>query len=134
MKKFAVAAGVMFLSFAFVTAEEFTAVITKVEGKKVTFAKLIKGEKGEKGKKGEEQTLTVSDSAKIVKAKFSKGDDGKFKIEAGEALEGGLENKAFKNEKGTTARITTSDDGKSITQIMTFGGGFDKKKKKTDAK
>ena len=131
MRKFGLAACVLLVSFAFVAAEEFTASITKIDGKKVTFYKITKKDGDKKGTKSEEATtMTVADSVKVVKAKFSKGDDGKFKIEAGDPIEGGLENKLFQNEKGTTARITT--EGGKITQIMPFGGGMKKKKKKDD--
>lgn len=125
MRKFAVAAVAMVLCVGFVMAEEFTAVITKVDGNKVTFHKTKRGEKkGDKGTKGEAETLPLAKDAKIVKGKFNKEEK---KIEAGDAIEKGVMNEMFTKE--VNARITTSADNKSITQIITFGGGGGKKKK-----
>ncbi len=107
------------LSLGLVMAEEFQASIVKVEGSKVTFAKM-EG-KGKDAKKGEEMTLPATDSVKVVKGKFNM--DTK-KMEAGEALEGGLKNEAVK--AGARATITTDADGKHITGIM-IGGGKKKK-------
>ena len=125
---------VMVVAIGVVAAEEFTATITKVDGDKVTYQKYKKGEKGKKGEKdGDAVTLTVAKDAKITKGKFNFKDK---KFEAGDAIEGGLKSETFTKldaEKGVTARITTSDDNKSITAISTFsfGGGF---KGKKDAK
>jgi hypothetical protein len=131
MRKFAFAAFALLVSFGLAAGEEFRALITKVDSGKVTFFKVKGGGKGKKAEKdGDAMTLPVADSVKIVKGKFSKEDK---KLVAGDALEGGLKNEAFTKGE-VNVRITTSDDGKSITQIMTFGfGGFDKKKKKKDA-
>lgn len=132
---------VMVVAIGFVAAEEFQATITKVDGDKVTYQKYKKGEKGKKGEKdGEPVTLTVAKDAKIAKGKFS-FKDKKFAVEVGDAIEGGLKNEIFTKidaEKGQGARITTSDDNKSITAItiVTFGGKGKKDAKdtpKTDA-
>jgi hypothetical protein len=116
---------VLALSLGFVFAEDFGGTITKVDGNKITVMKKAKA----KGEKGEEVVLEVAKDAKVVKGKASKGDDGKFKFEAGEAIEGGLKSEMFTKigEKGIGARITTNDDGK-VTTIMTMQGGGKKKK------
>ena len=126
MRKFGLAACVLFVSFAFVAADEFSALITKIDGKKVTFYKFKKeeGDKGPGKKADEATTMTAADSVKVVKGKFNKEDK---KLEVGDPIEGGLEAKVFQDEKGTFARITT--EGDKITQIMTVGGGKKKKKK-----
>lgn len=122
---------VMSVSIGLVAADEFQATITKVDGNKVTFQKFKKGEKGKKGEKdGDPVTLEVAKDAKIAKAKFSFDKEAKkAKFEVGDAIEGGLKNETFTKidaEKGVGVRITTSDDNKSITQILTFQ--FGKKK------
>lgn len=108
----------------FAAADEFTAIITKVEGKKVTFTKV--SFKDKKFEKGESMTLPVASDLKVVTGKRSKGK--KFE-ETGE-VKGGLSNKMFTEigEKGRFARITT-DDGK-ITKISITQGGKKKGKKK----
>jgi hypothetical protein len=95
-------------------ADEIRAIIIKVDGDKVTFAES----KG-KGEKGPEQTLTVSDKVKVVKAKFNKETK---KLEAGDDIENGLKNEMFTNigEKGVGALIVT-DDNKKITEIRVKG-------------
>jgi hypothetical protein len=124
---------VMTVVIGVVGAEEFFAQLTKVDGDKVTFQKFKKGEKGKKGEKdGDEVTLPLAKDAKIVKGKFDKD---AMKMVAGDAIEGGLKADNFKiDEKkgGPFVRITTAEDKKSITEIMTFGFGKDKGKK--DAK
>jgi hypothetical protein len=100
-------------------AAEIRAVITKVDGDKVTF-KEIKG----KMEFGDEQTLPVAENAKIVKGK--RNPDTK-KLEAGDAIEGGLKNEIFSKEKlgekGAFATVITDDDGKKITEIRVAGRG-----------
>lgn len=108
------------------TAEEFTAIIKKVEGKNVTFAKF---NFKDKDKKPEDMTLPVASDAKIVKGSFNFKEK---KVETGDAIEGGLKSETFTKigEKGVFARITTSDDNKTITQIVVTQ--FGKKKKDAD--
>jgi hypothetical protein len=109
------------LCFGVAFADEIRAVIIKVDGNKVTFTEA----KG-KGQKGPERTMPVADNVKIVKGRFNK--DTK-KIEAGEAIEGGLKNKLFTDigEKGVRGSIVTDDDNKKITEIRVGGGGGKKK-------
>jgi hypothetical protein len=120
----------MTIAIGFVAADEFTAVIVKVDGDKVTYQKFKKGEKGKKGEKdGDPVTLPAAKDAKITKGKF---DFKEKKFEAGDPIEGGLKADIFKNataEKGVFSRITTSDDNKKITAIATFQFGGKKKDK-----
>ena len=61
---------VMTVSLGLVAADEFMAAITKVEGNKVTFQKLKKGEKGKKASKvGDAITLPLAENAKIVRGR-----------------------------------------------------------------
>src|SRR5262244_1115515 len=119
MKKVVCAAVVAVLCVGVALAEEFTAVITKVEGGKVTFAKGKFNKETKKFEKEKEQTLSVADKVKVVKGKFNKETK---KLEAGDALEGGLKNEMFSKigEKGVFATITTDKD--KITEIMVAGG------------
>jgi hypothetical protein len=101
-------------------ADEFRAVITKVEGNNVTFNKVLKGQKGAKG---ESMTLPAAKNVKVANGKLNQ-DTKKF--ESGEPLAGGLTNEKLSSigEKGQSAVIITSDDGKTITEILiTKGGG-----------
>ncbi|MSQ95478.1 MAG: hypothetical protein EXR98_13095 [Gemmataceae bacterium] len=104
---------VMTVASGLLAVDEFNAaVITKVDGNKVTFYTIAKG-----GQKRDEITLPVAENATIATARFNKEEK---KIEAGDPLKGGLKNDAFKNKKGTRARITTDHDNKKITEILTF--------------
>jgi hypothetical protein len=138
MRKFICAAIVTVCAFSVAMAEEFMGAITKVEDGKVTLTKFGK----KKGEKGEERTLTLAKGAKIFKnaeAKFSKSDDGKFKIEVtgGEEIKvADLATLVKDAEKGTFARFITEGEGanEKIKEIrtVTFKGfkGKDKDKKK----
>ena len=98
-------------------ADEMRVVITKVDGNNITFAEF----KG-KGKKGDPQTLPAADNVKVTKAVFNK--DTK-KVEAGDAIEGGLKNEIFRKinaEKGVAATIVTDADNKKIIEIHISGG------------
>lgn len=119
MRRIIIAAPIVLIAFGVALGEDFRAVISKVDGDKVTFTKQKKGEKGE------EMTLPVAAGAKILKGKFDKETK---KLEGGDAIEGGLKNELFAKGK-VGARITTSDDGKTITQILVGGRGKGKKKK-----
>jgi hypothetical protein len=129
MRRFVGAAVVALVTFGIAMAEEFGAVITKVEDGKVTFHKTKFNKETKKLEKGDAMTLPVGKDAKIAKGK----NIGKGKVEVGDAIEGGLKAEVFSkiSDKGLASRITTSDDGKSITQILVTGGGG---KKKKDAK
>jgi hypothetical protein len=124
LRKVIGAALVLVLSAGFVFADEIRAVITKVEGNKVTFAP-IEG-KGKDAKKGPEKTLPVSKDLKVVGMK--RNPDTK-KFEPGDAIEGGLKAKMFSeiSEKGVGGMIVTDDDNKTIKEIRVF------QKKKKDS-
>src|SRR3954447_7112169 len=127
LRKAVFAGFVLAVTFSLAAAEEFRAIITKVEGSKVSFVRFKKGDDG-KFEKGPEMTLPTASDLKVVNAKFNK--DTK-KVEPGDALENGLKNERFKDigEKGVGATIVTDDDGKTIREIRIggFGKGFKKK-------
>ena len=123
MRKFALSVAVVALvGFSVALAEEFQATIKSVDGNKVT----VNRKKDKKDKVGEEKTYTLTKDCKVVKGKFNADT---MKLEAGDAIDGGLKNELFSKEKlgdkGLGARFTTNDDG-NVTQIIVGG----KKKKK----
>jgi hypothetical protein len=122
MRKLFVAMTVLVCSFSLLAAEEFRAVIKKVDGNKVT---LVKAKRGEKA--GEPVTLTATSTVKVAKSKF---DRTAKKVEVGEAVENGLKNELF-TKGDVNARVTTNDAGE-ITQILVGGRGGDGKRKKKD--
>jgi hypothetical protein len=115
-KKF-VLAGFTFVVLVGVSlSDEMRVFITKIEGDNVTFAK----NEG-KGKKGDPMTLPVAKDLKVNKGNFNK--DTK-KIEAGDAIDGGLKAEVFTKidpEKGMQVTIVTDADNKKITQIIVGG-------------
>jgi hypothetical protein len=123
LRKVVGTAVVLVLCVGVALADEIRAVITKVEGDKVTFAEA----KG-KGEKGPEKTLPVADNVKVVKGKFNKETK---KVEVGDEIDKGLKNDMFSKigEKGMGAMIVTDADNKKITEIRVFGGGKKKKDK-----
>jgi hypothetical protein len=74
---------------------------------------------GPKDKKVEDTSkkADLAKDAKIIKGKF---DPDTKKAVDGDAIEKGLENELFSNEKGVVATITTDDDGK-VTKIRVQG-------------
>ncbi len=125
LRKFVCAAVIVVLGLSVAVAEDFGAIISKVDGNKVTFTKFKKGEKGE------ETTLPVKADAKITKGKF---DMDTKKMQAGDPIEGGLKSDTFTKigEKGQFATISTDADNKNITAIIVGGGFGGKGKKKQD--
>jgi hypothetical protein len=132
MKKFVFATFCMFAVVGYVVADEFLAVITKVDGSNVSYFKAEAGGKGGGGKgggfgakkTGDEIKGTAAASVKVSKGIFDK-DAGGFKEED---VKEGLKADAFKDigDKGVTATITIADDGADkgkITKIVTKGGG-----------
>jgi hypothetical protein len=113
----------LLVTIGLVTAGEFQATITKVDGNKITYQKYLKAKKGEKAEKdGDAVTITVAKDAKVLKGTFNK--DTK-KVEAGDAIEDGLKGEVFtkvSEEKGARALITTDDDKKVVTQILVLPG------------
>jgi hypothetical protein len=124
-KKFVLSVAFLVGCLSLTWAEEFGAVITKVDNGKITFVKMKGKEKGDEG------TLPTTDKVKVVKAKFNK--DTKM-VEAGDAIENGLKNDLFTKigEKGVFGRIVTDDKGEKITEIRVFQGFGGKGKDKTD--
>ena len=124
LRKVVCAAVILVLSVGVVFADEFGALITKVEGNKVTFYPF-EG-KGKDAKKGEEKTMKTAKDVRVVKGKFNK--ETKM-FETGDENEGGLKHKMFTEipEKGMFSRITTDDDNKRIKEISVFGGKKGKK-------
>ena len=120
-KSFAIAAGFTLLSVALCCAEEFRAVITKVDGNKVVFHKVTRGD-NKKAEKGEAMTLSVAANVKVIKGKFNQETK---KAEDGEPLENGLKNEAFSKEANVT--ITTNEGNTEITKIRLSGRGRTKK-------
>jgi hypothetical protein len=99
------------------------AVITQVEGDKVTFAP-IEG-KGKDAKKVEEKTMTVAKGVKVVRGLFNR--DTKMFV-AGDPIEGGLQADVFNNipDKGVRATIITDMNNIKITEIRLFGARMKK--------
>ena len=96
-------------------ADEFSAVITKVDGAKVVLNKVTKGQKAT-----DAIALPVADNAVVARAEF---DPATKKFSAGEPVESGLKNEIFSNigEKGLGVRIITDADDR-ITHILVVGG------------
>jgi hypothetical protein len=110
------AGSLLLLCIGITFADEIRAVITKVEGDRVTFAEA----KG-KGQKGRERTLPVADNVRVVKGKMNRDTR---KLESGDAISDGLKNKVFAEigEKGVPCLIVTDNDNKKITEIRVSGG------------
>jgi hypothetical protein len=109
-----VGAAILFVLFIGITfADEFRAVITKVEGDKVTFTEF----KG-KGQKGPEHTMPVADNLKVVKGRMNKETK---KVEVGEEVKEGLKHSMFSDiERPIPSVIMTDGDNKKITEIRVF--------------
>src|SRR5262245_27300742 len=126
LRKVLCAAVCLGLCVGITLADEFGAIITKVEGNKVTFSKAKFDPDTKKFEKSDPMTLPTADNVKVVQGKFNK--DTK-KTEACALVEGGLKNKTFTEmpEKGLFATIVTDDGNKKITEIR--ASQFGKKKK-----
>jgi hypothetical protein len=133
MRRFVGAGVVVLVAFAFAAAEEINAVVTKIDGNKVTFKKF-EFKKGGDGGKAEEKTLPLAANAKFTKGKFTKGDDMKFAIVADGDLEGGREalEKRVKDAVAAAAKKPDDkkdddkkdDEQKKKKKGKGFGGGF----------
>src|SRR5437660_900780 len=89
-------------------ADEFLAVLKKVEGNKVTYIKAKMGEK-------EETTLPAAADIKVLYGKFNTETK---KTEPGDTIDGGLKNEAFKDlGKGKYALVITDGANSKITEI-----------------
>jgi hypothetical protein len=130
MKKFAIALVCTVAMVGFVIADEFTAVITKVDatGNKITLKKVT-GKGKDKKVDDTATTLEVAKTVMVVKGKFDM--DTKKQID-GDAIEGGLKAEALStasDDKTVNATIIVADDGADkgkITKIR-IGGGKGKK-------
>jgi len=116
---------VMVVAVAFVAADDFTGVIKKVDGEKITFQEMTKAKKGAKSEPvGDAKTFTVTKDTKFAKKTFDK--DTK---KAGEAdLPDGIKSEVFTKldaEKGVGATVSVTD-GK-LTKVLVVGGGGKKK-------
>jgi len=116
---------VVAFSVGMLWADTFPALITKVDGNKVTFKKGMKGEDKKVTYDDKTMTMTAAKNVEIMK-KGKKGAEGK-------AVDGGLSSAIFSAEiigkskmGGVPAVITT--EGDSITKITVGGGGGKKKK------
>jgi hypothetical protein len=94
-------------------AEEFTAVISKVEQGKVTYRR------SPAKKKDAERVLPASKNCRVFLAQYNQ--DTK-KIEPGDEVAGGLKNDLFARipPPGIDARVITDAEGKAITEIRIF--------------
>src|SRR2546429_8603265 len=112
LRKFVCAAIVVVFGLSVAMAEEITALISKVDGNKVTFKKFVgAGKKG--AAEGDDITLPVKADAKITKGVFNM--DTK-KLEPGEAIKDGLKDETFTKidaAKGLRATIITDADNKN---------------------
>jgi len=135
MKKFAFAAMATVACVGFVMAEEMTVNIQKVDAKAGTIT-YVKGGKFKKddAPAPEPKTVSLAKGAKIAKGMVN-FEDMPPTYSAGDALDKGLANEAFSNEK-TFARITIADEDKGdvkkgqVTQILVVEfKGFGKFKK-----
>ena len=121
LRKLACVGVVLTFCLSVALADEFGAIITKVDGNKVTFTKVKFNPDTKKVEKGEEMTLPAAKSVKVVKGTFNK--DTK-KLEAGDEIGNGLKAEVLSNigEKGVRAQIVTDPDNKKITEIRIGGG------------
>ncbi len=130
MRKAFVAATTLLFTVSLVAADEFSAVIKKVDGNKVTLAKTKRGKKG-KGTTGEDVVMTAAEKVKVVKGKYNR--DTKS-VEAGDPITDGFKNEIF--TKGNVRAQVITDDSGNITEIRVREGrgkgGNKKRKKKAD--
>jgi len=115
MRKVLAAVTLLLFALGVCVADEFGGKITSIEGNKITIQKKSKV----KGEKGEEVTLTATDKVKVVKGSYNKETK---KVEAGDAIEGGL--KASDVKVGAFVSVVT--DGDKVSEIRVMAG---KKKK-----
>jgi hypothetical protein len=103
------AMAVMTVCIGIASADDFMAMIKKVEDGNVTFVNLAPDSKKN------ERTLPAAKDVKVFTGKFNPATK---KLEEDTPLEGGLTNDAFKNFKFLMSNVTTSTDGKNITKIV----------------
>ena len=121
MRKILCSLAVLAVCVGFAVAEEISGNITKIEGNKLTIQKTkFNREAKQVENEGAPITLTVSKDVKVVKGKRNQETK---KVEAGEALSGGLkaEPLAKIGEKGVRVVVIT-DDSKTVTEIRVVEG------------
>lgn len=121
MLKLAGAAVVIGLSVGLALADEFSAVITKVDAASITFHKVEKGRKA-----ADASAMPVAENVGIARAEFNR--EAK-QFSAGAVLQGGLKNEIFANigAKGVGVRIVTDAGNKKVTHILAVGAVKKKK-------
>jgi hypothetical protein len=104
------------LSARLALADEFSAVITKVEAGKVVLHKVENGRKA-----AEAAAWPVADNVVVARAMF---DRNTKKFSPGAPLEDGLKNAMFTRigERGVGARIVTDADNTRVTHILVTEG------------
>jgi len=115
IRKLVCAMFVMTVTVGFVFADEFSGVLTKVDGNKITVQKMKKGADKKAEKDGDPVVLTVNSDAVISKGKGAKG--GKF--EATDKIETGLKDEIFTKideKKGVPVRVTA--EGEKVSQLL----------------
>jgi hypothetical protein len=117
IRKLVCTMAVMLVGIGFVMAEEWNGIITKVDGNKITFQKTKKVNKKAEND-GDPVTIEAAKDVKVNTGTVKKG-----VATVGDPIEGGLKNDMFSKigAKGVQARLTTSDDNKSVTQVLVVG-------------
>jgi len=118
-RRIVLAAVIGFIGISAAVAEEFGVLISKVDGNKITFTKLKKGEKV-----GTATTLPATADLKVNKGRPNAETK---KLEPGDPIAAGLKSEVFSKitDEGIRARIVTDAENKHITAIIV--GGYDKK-------
>jgi hypothetical protein len=117
MRKFVCAAIFTLVAVTFVAAEEISVRIYKCDADKGCFE--YKKYVGKGKDKKVEDTVLKGELAKGAKIVFGKKDpDDKKKTIDGDAIEKGLKNDIFADDKGVAATIFTADDGGDKGKVM----------------
>jgi len=118
------------VAFGVAIADEFYVAATKVEskdGKWVVTGKKYKTENKKKVFDEKDSTFTIDGAVKVFKGKvmFDK-DTKKVTVEAGDAIETGFKDEAFKNvsdEKGKGVNLYLTTEGDKVTKVYLIKGG-----------
>jgi hypothetical protein len=106
----------------FVAAEEFLAVITKVDDGKVTYKRMKRVEGKKRVQYDEEAVLPIANKGKILELVINLDKEKKMTYEAGKELPKGLENAQLKEHLENpklplVAQIITDKSGKKIEEL-----------------
>jgi hypothetical protein len=118
IRKLGCAIVVLTIAIGFALADDFTAQVTKIDGKKVTYYKTKKGKKD-----GDAITMEVTKDFKVVKSKQDP-DDKKKQID-GDEIKDGLKADMFSkasDDTPVTVRLFTDKDNKAIEKFRVKGG------------